>query len=99
MSKKLVIDMADVIQAQLPSLGFNNPLNPFQNDIGNGQWAASIAQDCAQDALACVMGSDEVKQIRTALQHAHQEHIDEIMFATVRDELQQALRILSDLDK
>lgn len=43
--------LARVIQEKLPSLGFKNPLNPFPDDFGNGQWAESISSVCAQAAI------------------------------------------------
>jgi hypothetical protein len=51
---KLIEAVARAIKEQLPSLGFNNPLNPFPDDVGNGKWAESIANNCAEAALRAV---------------------------------------------
>jgi len=37
--------IANIVQEGLPSFGFNNSLNPFEDDFGNGKWAADIAEE------------------------------------------------------
>lgn len=45
-------ELVNIVQEQLPSLGFNNPLNPFKDDLGNGKWANQIAEDIADAFLS-----------------------------------------------
>lgn len=43
--------MENAIQEQIPSLGFKNPLNPYPDDMSNGEWARDIAKNCAKAAV------------------------------------------------